>query len=700
VARFRRIRAGVVVRGAVALAVGAGLLVACDPAPAPAPPAGEVYSRPASGVFTLSGHAWGHGHGMSQWGAQGAATLGKSADEILSTYYPGTARTLQANSALRVLLSADDTVDQQVLPASGLTVTDGQNRRLTLPAGPRRWRVVADAAGLHLQRLDATWAAVPVAGATTLSSPVRFTSGSGLVAVVFPDGSSRDYRGTATAVRRTAGGLYSTVAVPMESYLRSVVPLESSPSWKPAALQAQAVAARTYAAQRRSVAAAGSAYDICDSSACQVFAGSSRTSSTGSRTGNEYASTDAAIAATAGHIRTWAGKPAFTEFGSSNGGWSTSGNQPYLVAKADPWDGAVPNPVHAWSAKLPVSSLEARFPAVGKLQRLRVVARDGNGDWGGRVSTVVLEGQDVAGRPTSVTTTGSGIAAARSWPSYSDGLRSNWWRIDNGGSTTSSNVVPVPPTTPAPAPAPALRATPVTVPAPPPLSKAPGRGVGDVVVTFRNTGTANWTLSALRLSAVTAADGTLAAPGAPAPARNLTRAGSAVLPNDLVEVRARLDASAVPAGTHQVAYQLMAPGFVLSSPLRWNVPVAAASYPPAPALFADRAALDWAPTLVRTGATSELVVRFRNAGTRSWTLSVLRLNPAGLKDTTFVASGVSPSARNLSRSGSTVLPNDVVEVRLRVDGTRVSAGSYRASYRLLAPGFLLSEPVSWPLTVR
>jgi stage II sporulation protein D len=430
VARIRRTPGGAVLRAVVAVAVGAGLLSACDPVGA----GGEVYGRPSSGVFTLTGHAWGHGHGMSQWGAQGAASLGKSADEILATYYPGTVKTTQANTSIRVLLSGDDSSDTQVLPAAGLTAIDGMNRTLRLPGGPRRWRVVADTAGLHLQRLDSTWTTVPVAGATTLGSPVRLSSGTGLVSVVFPDGSSRDYRGVAQAVRRSTGGLYSTVVLPMESYLRGVVPLESSPSWKPAALQAQAVAARTYAAQRRSVAALGSAYDICDSNSCQVFAGTARTSSGGARTGYEYASTDAAISATVGHIRTYAGRPAFTEFSSSNGGWSTSGGQPYLVAKVDPWDGAVPNAVHTWTAQLPVSVLEARYPGVGKLLRLRVTARDGNGEWGGRVTSVVLEGVDGAGRATSVPTTGASIAAARSWPSYSDGLRSSWWHIDNGSS--------------------------------------------------------------------------------------------------------------------------------------------------------------------------------------------------------------------------------------------------------------------------
>jgi SpoIID/LytB domain protein len=250
--------------------------------------------------------------------------------------------------------------------------------------------------------------------------------------VVLPDGSSREYRGTASAVRRSTGGIYSVVAVPMESYLRGVVPKEMSPSWRPAALQAQAVAARTYAAQRRSAASASSAYDICDSTSCQVFTGSSVTSRTGVRTSYEYANSDAAVAATAGHIRTWAGRPAFTEFSASNGGWSVSGGLAYLPARADAWDGAAANSLHTWKATLPAAALEARYPAVGRLTKVKVTARDGKGEWGGRVVTVVLQGEDVVGRPTSVTTTGAGVAASRSWPGAADGLRSSWWQITNG----------------------------------------------------------------------------------------------------------------------------------------------------------------------------------------------------------------------------------------------------------------------------
>src|SRR3954469_10826810 len=119
----------------------------------------QVYERPASGVFSVLGHGWGHGHGLSQWGAQGAASLGIGADEITSTYYPGTAKAVLPDAPIRVLLQADDGRDTQVYAASGLKVTDvATGTTETLPAGPTRWRATVDAAGLHLSSLTgSTW---------------------------------------------------------------------------------------------------------------------------------------------------------------------------------------------------------------------------------------------------------------------------------------------------------------------------------------------------------------------------------------------------------------------------------------------------------------------------------------------------------------------------------------------------------------
>ena len=83
-----------------ASALLAGLALAVVPASPAA--AEEVVERPAGGVFAVEGHGWGHGRGMSQWGSQGAATLGRTAEEIVSTYYPGTTRTVLAPAPMRV----------------------------------------------------------------------------------------------------------------------------------------------------------------------------------------------------------------------------------------------------------------------------------------------------------------------------------------------------------------------------------------------------------------------------------------------------------------------------------------------------------------------------------------------------------------------------------------------------------------------
>ena len=95
-----------------------------------------------------------------------------------------------------------------------------------------------------------------------------------------------------------------------------------------------------------------------------------------------------------------------------------------------------------------------------------------------------------------------------------------------------------------------------------------------------------------------------------------------------------------------------------------------------------------------------MVARFRNAGTRSWTLSAVRLSPVGLHDVPYLASGPATPAKNLSHNSGTVAPGDVVEVHAKLSAAAVPAGTARVSLRLIAPGFLLSEPVSWPVPVR
>jgi stage II sporulation protein D len=472
---------------AVSLLASTAALSACTPS------ATQVFTRPASGVFTVVGHGWGHGHGMSQWGAEGAASKGVSAATIVSTYYPGTQAAKMSNAAIRVKLTATNNWDLAVLPSAGLTVTDGAGRRLVLPGGPSMWRVVADGTGQHLQRLSGSaWTQVAVAGQTRLASPVRFTNTAKLISVVYPSLYSRDYRGSVASIAVGTGLVMNVLSIPMEDYLRGVVPQEMSPSWYPAALQAQAIAARTYAAQQRG--AAGSLYDICDSTACQYFGGTRLRTPSGAISPVEYPSSDAAIRATAGSIRTYGGRPAFTQFSSSNGGYSTDGGYPYLVAKPDPWDGAVANPMNTWTASLPVSSIEARYPALGHFLRMKITQRDGHGDWGGRVISVVLEGVNGSGRATSVNASGDGIYFSRMFGSYADGLRSNWWTITNGGLVTSLPTVP-------------KKAYAATLVAGLSAVAIPSSGYYYVTLRWRNDGTAVWPMDGLTVLGTSAPAG-------------------------------------------------------------------------------------------------------------------------------------------------------------------------------------------------
>ena len=219
----------------------------------------------------------------------------------------------------------------------------------------------------------------------TAGGPVSFTTGSGIVDVMMPSGTRNGYRGVVRAVRNGAGAL-TVDTVGLDDYVRAVVPRESPSSWRPAALESQAVAARSYANGYRSP---NGNYDICDTGNCQVYGGATRDG-----LALEVTSTNQATDATRGLVRTYNGAPINAQFGSTNGGWTVDGGVPYLPAQVDPYE-AVANPPQAyanWTGTLTAASLESRFPAIGTFLRIRITQRDGNGEWGGRVLRAVIEG--------------------------------------------------------------------------------------------------------------------------------------------------------------------------------------------------------------------------------------------------------------------------------------------------------------------
>ena len=220
----------------------------------------------------------------------------------------------------------------------------------------------------------------PGTTSATLRGEGEFWAGGQPITLVTPSG-TRQYRGRLRAAAPAGPPRRDTVNIlPLESYLRGVVPLEMPALWTPAAVRSQSVAARTYAAYERAHARAGH-YQLCDTTSCQVYGGYSA----------EHPAANAAIDATRQQVLLSGGDPAFTQFSSSSGGWTSAGSFSYLPAKRDPYDAWSGNPVHGWSTKVTDARLENQWPAVGNLTSM-ATTRDGNGEWGGRVRTVTLTG--------------------------------------------------------------------------------------------------------------------------------------------------------------------------------------------------------------------------------------------------------------------------------------------------------------------
>lgn len=416
--------------GATAGLAVVGLLAAITAAPA-APAAAavavsETYVRPADGVFQLAGRGYGHGRGMSQNGAQGAAAVaGKSWQEIVSTYYPGTTLTAAGNPRLRVRLTAS--------PGPQLTLS-GDLRALLDQVSGVRTPLASGTTSCTLSPSATGLTAACPGNPTWEPGRVTDVEGAGLVGVRFPDGTLRKYRGGAVRVVRTGASQVTGVALPvMDEYLYGVVPREMPASWHPQALRAQAVAARTYADFERRSAAAAAEWDTCDSTSCQVFGGTYEQVPGRPEKLLEDPATNAAVDATSGTEVFSSGAPAFTQFSAANGGWSTAGSRPYLVARADPWDGLTGSASHRWDGVLPVTALEQAWPQLGRFERMVITSRDGNGEWGGRVLQATLHGRSSSGAATSVAVTGEQIRSAWSFSgSRSQGLRSSWFVPTNG----------------------------------------------------------------------------------------------------------------------------------------------------------------------------------------------------------------------------------------------------------------------------
>ena len=269
-------------------------------------------------TFVVTGHGWGHGVGLSQWGAYGYAQKGFDYEKIVLHYFPGTELGDAPVSRVRVLLTSgvktltvNSTVDFKVRDGSGVVHT------LSAGAYPLT-------TALKL-RVDGQ------SKANALPGPLLFQPGSAALAL------KHRYRGS-IQIDVSAGKLRAINMVGLEQYLYGVVPSEMPYTWAPEALKAQAIAARSYALATRRTGA----FDLYPDTRSQVYLGIE----------HEKPSTNAAVNATAGQVVLYDGEVAKTYFFSSSGGRTASAEDvwgepvPYLVSVPDPYDSISPH--HDW----------------------------------------------------------------------------------------------------------------------------------------------------------------------------------------------------------------------------------------------------------------------------------------------------------------------------------------------------------------
>ena len=415
----RRPRALLGAASAFALAsTAAAALAGVGAAPAAGVTVNETVTVGSATALAVQFRGNGHGHGMSQYGARGAARAGLGYRQILAFYYPGTTVTTLSKRLIRVKL-----------PDTGSTTTVGALSNVTLTGvtgylpttGIRRYRLIAGAGTtLTLQKLPAAAGAVWTNVRTGLPNRSEFYRHARLPLRVYEsDGDSTDYDGYIRAVRSPSGGVYTVDRVLLDNYVAGVVPREMPASWERAALDAQAVAARTYAANALA-SPSNPEYDICSTTQCQVYGGRAHYDSTGALL---WSQASIPVTDTAYQVLTYKGAPAFAQFSASNGGWTVAGGQPYLVAKSDPYDTPQRSldPYIGASQTVRVSTV-ARYFKLAKLTSIRITSRDGHGTWGGRVLTGSVTGLDAAGQSKTVAADGYDFADVF-------GLGTTWFKV-------------------------------------------------------------------------------------------------------------------------------------------------------------------------------------------------------------------------------------------------------------------------------
>jgi SpoIID/LytB domain protein len=395
--------------GAFAQVVGTGTTPTSTPTPTPTPTPPAPAPTPVTAVptsFSFNGAGSGHGVGMSQWGAYGMAVAGSTATQIVQHYYSGTTVSPVADAmSIRVnVVHNQPTVyfRSEALAAGGggieVTVA-GRPSVLGTTADLFTATNVAGKVTVTRTRAGVTTAVGTGTGLVVRWAGTRVPGKAGTAATLLDVASS--VTGLATTGHRYRYGFAdiapaTTTPTTLEvvnsvrlhdEYLLGIA--EVSSSWPAAALQAQVLAARTYALVRYG---AGTVRAACR---CQVddghgpyydqaFAGWAKESGAGGALWRAAVLATAATATTGNAILS-GGKPVTAFYFAASGGRTQSSQDvwvttlPYAQSVADPWSMATPNPWRAWTPRVRTQAQVAAAFGLPNVVRIDLSARTAGG---------------------------------------------------------------------------------------------------------------------------------------------------------------------------------------------------------------------------------------------------------------------------------------------------------------------------------
>ena len=294
--------------------------------------------------FYINGSGFGHGVGMSQMGAKGLALEGKSASDILNYYFPGT-QVLPMNSQPDIAVNIAHSATYLVLSATKGTIwiTKGNGEQLTInPGSSLKFTPVKTVVSPTISTPKQTPVVIPAESLFT----VRWSDDA--VVTANNNGSTIKLKYGFVRVKNIAKKLEMNNVLKLStSYIYGVS--EMSSSWPTAALQAQAIASRTYGLTRMTTLRKECDCNLYATKYDQTFIGYSKESEA------KYGALwKAAVDATADQVVMYNGKPITVYFSSSSGGttqkaadvWGT--DFPYLTNVPDPYSlDVVLNPQYA-----------------------------------------------------------------------------------------------------------------------------------------------------------------------------------------------------------------------------------------------------------------------------------------------------------------------------------------------------------------